>query len=464
MARAAALCCWCGKRFVRIGQHFWCSTEECRIRQAGCSVAVQKTTDGDPDNTTVTYLFVPLPKQVMFEESTARNLLGGGAAGSTKSMICRWSMYRRALRIKNYEGLLLRRTWDELRKHHFRLMEREAVIFREHGINVEFSTTNREMYFHDTGAVIEGGHMEQASDVDKYLGRERDDIAVDEGVTFDPHALLQLSTRARTSKPEVDEMGGARFRIYTNPGGSAASMIRAFFIDHEPDWEEYSDALKEEYDPKQWAYIPGDLTDNPYLPESYQSDLAVLQPWRYKQLRYNDWDVLAGTFFPEFAATKPYVQDLGDPGDNVEWFRSLDWGYISPGCVLWWACLADGVFYIRHEFKFSHRLIHDLVSKVKELQTDEFGLHESSIRYTVADPALKGADLHSIHSLTGEITGESMEETFAKEGMPVIMGKNTRVPGWNRVRSLLKLRDDQRPTLVIHPDCKYLLRTFAAAI
>lgn len=376
-------------------------------------------------------------------------------------------MYRRALRIPNYEGLLLRRTWDELKKHHFRLMEQEAAMFRSHGINVEFSTTNREMTFHDTGAVIEGGHMEKASDVDKYLGRERDDIAVDEGVTFEPHPLLQLSTRARSTKKEVLEMGGARFRVYTNPGGLAASMLRDFFIYHTPNWEEYSDELKEEYDPAQWQYIPGSLEDNPYLPPSYQGDLAVLQPWRFKQLRYNDWDVLAGTFFPEFVAKEPYVQDLGDPGDSVEWFHSLDWGYIKPGCVLWWACLPDGILYIRKELKFSMATVDKVVERIKEYDVElgvrhDIDAHSRILRYSVADKALKGTNTSS--SEDGMLTGETYQETFAKNGMPIVLSNSDRVQGWGRVRDLIKLRDDGRPTIVIHPSCTYLIRTFAAAI
>lgn len=379
-------------------------------------------------------------------------------------------MYRRALRIPHYEGLLLRRTWDELKKHHFRLMEREAVEFRKYGFNVEFSPTNREMYFHDTGAVIEGGHMEQASDVDKYLGRERDDIAVDEGVTFDPHALLQLSTRARSTKQGVLDMGGARFRVYTNPGGAAASMLRDFFIDHTPNWEDYSEELKDEYRADNWAYIPGSLEDNPYLPPSYQSDLAVLQPWRFKQLRYNDWDVLAGTFFPEFMASAPYVQDLGDPGSDCEWFHSLDWGYIKPGCVLWWACMPDGILYIRYALKFSHITVDKLVEKVKEIDVElgirpHISAHSRILRYSVADKALKGTN--TSQSSDGMLTGETYQETFANCGMPIVLSNSDRVQGWGRVRDFIKMREDGRPTIVIHPDAgdtRYLIRTFAAAI
>lgn len=469
-ARVEARCCWCKGRFVKIEGFYWCATEACRIRCAKYAVVVKQTIDGDPDNTKFHFLFVPLPKQVEFEECTSRNLLGGGAAGSTKSHICRWRMYRRALKIKNYEGLLIRRTWGELEKHHFRLMDREARLFTSFGIPCTFSITKREIEFHDTEAIIEGGHMESQDDIDKYLSRERDDISVDEGVTIPPQNLLELSTRARTTKVAVLEDGGARFSVYTNPGGIAATMLHDFFILHEPNWEDYSPALKDEYDPADWHYIPGNLEDNPYLPPSYQSDLAVLQPWRYQQLRYNDWDTVAGTFFAQFT-TKTHVADLGDPGEYVEWFRSLDWGYIQPGVVLWWACLADGILYIRKELKFSHMLIETLCEKVHDIDA-ELGVRRECLRYFVADPALKGPDITK--SKQGIITGETMQDTFAKAGMPIILGDNSREAGWVRCHELLGSRGtmqqndgtevDLGPRVIIHPDCRYLIRCLSSIV
>jgi hypothetical protein len=211
-------CCWCGGRFVRIDNHFWCESPACRRRQAAHAIAAE---DGNGKNH---FLYVPLPRQVMFDECYKRFMLGGGAAGSTKSHAARWSMYRRALTIPDYEGLLLRRTWPELEKHHFRLMEREERLFRNYGLNVTFTKTAREFKFHDTGAVIEGGHMENPDDVDKYLSRERDDIICDEGSTFEPRPLLELSTRARSTKPAVAKAGGARSAATITPMSGCTSL------------------------------------------------------------------------------------------------------------------------------------------------------------------------------------------------------------------------------------------------
>lgn len=299
-------CCWCGKKFVKIGATFWCSTQACRRRQAEHSIFVQ-----DQDGNT-TFLYVPLPRQVEFDSCTARYLLGGGAAGSTKSHSARYSMYRHALTIRDYEGLILRETWDELNKHHFRLMDREAEVFRQHGINANFSITNREMTFIVDGnkRVIEGGHMEDPKDVKKYLGRERDEIVADEGVLFPPKPLLELSTRARSTKEDMRKQGlRGLFRVYTNPGGPSSAMLRDLFKDHTPDWDSYSPKFREEYDPSEWVYIPGKLEDNPYLDENYERDLAVLEPWRYEQLRNNDWDIVQGLFFGKFKSST-HVVDL----------------------------------------------------------------------------------------------------------------------------------------------------------
>jgi hypothetical protein len=199
------------------------------------------------------------------------------------------------------------------------------------------------------------------------------------------------------------------------------------------------------------VYIPGALEDNPYLPEGYERDLAVLTPWRFQQLRHNDWNIVAGLFFTEFAAST-HVQDLGDPADSVAWFRSMDWGYVAPGVCHWWACLPDRRYYVRYEFKFSHATIPQVCSEIIN-RTKDAGI--SRVRYTAADPAM--------WQQLGT-TGEAMNETFAKCRVPITKAHNDRVNGWQRCHEILALRSDGKPTTVIHPSCVYLIRTLASAI
>jgi hypothetical protein len=444
-----ARCCWCGKGFVKVGNLFWCSTEACRTRQATHAIAV-KGSDGSHH-----FLYLPLPRQVEYDNVKKRYLLGGGAAGASKSHSARWGAYGRMLRYPGYEALILRKTWNELEKHHFRLMEKDAQVMQQFGIDANFSKTHREFtidFGNGIKSIIEGGHMENAIDVQKYLSRERDEIIADEGSTFDPKPLWELSSRARTTKPMLLKDGiRGLFRLFTNPGGPAASRIRDFFIDHEPNWEEFPKELQDQYDPDEWVYVPGNLEDNPYISAEYESDLAMLEPWRYQQLRHNDWDVISGHFFTSFKSTV-HVADLGDPGANCDWFRSLDWGYINPGCVLWWACLSDGIYYIRRDHKFSHATVEEVADNIRFVDED-LGIH--SVRYTVADPA--------IWSPNGN-TGEDINETFMRARIPVIKGKNDRPNGWQRIRQLLQLREDKKPHIFIHPDCRYLIRSLASAI
>src|SRR3990167_9011808 len=98
-------CCWCGGSFVKIGVHYWCQTPACRDRQAAHALSFQnvQTKAQEP-------FYVPLPKQVDFDSAITPMLLGGGAAGASKSHQARYGLYRRAFHIPGFEALILRRT------------------------------------------------------------------------------------------------------------------------------------------------------------------------------------------------------------------------------------------------------------------------------------------------------------------------------------------------------------------
>ncbi len=441
-----ATCCWCRASLVQVEGHWWCPTLACRTRQVDHCVARTIKKGAAP-----TWLYVPTPKQVEFDSCPAKYVLYGGAAGPGKSHAARWALYRRCLRIKNFRALLLRRTYPELESTHLDKMSMEADL-----VGAVFTKSERTLSFPATGALIRCGHMDDPAAVQKYLSTEYDVIVPDEGSTYEPDPLLELSTRARTSNPQVLQEGGAKFWIPSNPGGPSSSMLLDFFIDHQPDTEKYP-ALATEFRPDEWVYIPATLDDNPYIDPAYVRQLATLSKWRYEQLRHGDWRVFSGQFFHTFNERR-HVKDLGTP-EHVKWFRSMDWGFNAPGCWGWYAILPDGRLYCRADRKFHGESVQVNAQELKK-QTMALGIRKVS--YDVGDPAI-WAKTGLVGSGQAKYIGQSIGETFTRYGIAIGRGDNDRYNGWMRVHDLLRDAPDGDPWIVFHPDARYTIRSLAQA-
>lgn len=438
-----AKCCWCRQLLVVVDRIWWCPTPACREKQREHGLGLQAKKGG------WTWLYVPTPKQVVFDACPAKYILFGGAAGPGKSHAVRWALYRRCLRQPGYEAVLLRKTFPELEKTHLRRMRTEAPL-----IGAEFIESKHLMRF-PNGSLIECGHMDDEAGLQKWLSTEYHAIVPDEGSTFDPDRLLELSTRARRISPDGSEKG--KFWVVSNPGGPASSMLLDFFIDHQPDFEKYPH-LEKKYVPEQWAYIPALLDDNPYLDDDYEATLSVLQPWRYEQLRHGDWRVFSGQFFGTFNDRR-HVRDLGDLGGDVRWFRSMDWGHNKPGCWGWWAILPDGRIYKRTDRKFQGESV-QVNAKTLKARTEDLGIRKVS--YNVADPACF-IKTGNVGHKEARFIGQSIGETFGLNGVPLVRGDNDRYNGWQRLHDLLRDAPDGDPWMLFHPSCKYTIRSMAAA-
>lgn len=435
----SAVCCWCKRDLVQSdlkGFAAWlCPNVPCYTRQIQHAALVNAKGGAR-------YVNVPLPKQVEFRDRPEKYVLFGGAAGPGKSHEARWAAYELCLTIPNFQVLLLRETFGELERTHMQRMDAEQVL-----VGAKFTPSLHRMKW-TNGSQIECGHMEDAAAVRKYLSAEYDLIICDEGSLYDPDALLSLSTRARTSKPQVMARGGSKFWVVTNPGGPASQMLLDFFIDHTPDYDERP-ALKGKYKPEAWTFVPALLNDNPYIDPDYETSLAVEKPWRYQQLRYGNFRVFAGQFFPSWQESKHVV--AMDVPSGLQWFRSMDWGYNSPGCVLWWAVLGDGHLFVRSELKFQQMDVAE-VKKAIQARDKQLGIKKAISLY--GDPAMQAK--------TGQRTlhGASISEAL---GLGYVPADNDRFNGWMRCHQIL--RDDAAgvPWVQVHPDCRYLLRSIPAA-
>ena len=128
----------------------------------------------------------------------------------------------------------------------------------------------------------------------------------------------------------------------------------------------------------------------------------------------------------------------------------MDWGYNDPCAVLWFAVAPDGQVIVYREAYERMVLSSEMARRIRSLTGDE------KIAYTVASP-----DAWQKRGMEqgGDIGGMSISEVFAGGGVPLLKADNSRIPGWQRVREYLKLRDDGKPGLAIFSCCKNLIRT-----
>lgn len=390
-------------------------------------------------------LYSPTPKQLVFHNAAARNVLYGGAAGGGKSHALRWDAYMRCLTTKNYRALLLRRTYPELENTH---LEMVPVDLAE-GLPAEYLKSERKVRF-PNGSVLQFGHCEDEAAVGKYLSTEYDAIYFDELVTFTEKQFLMIRSRARSTKAGVKPV----IRAGTNPGGPESHWVRRRFI-----WQDITPKEDPRYDVADYQYVAATLDDNPHIDrEEYAANLESLPEELARAYRYGDWDIFPGQYFGEWRKAKHVTAEHMVYPAHWKRVRAVDWGFVKPGVCLWLVQLPDsGRWYVEQEYVFSRVLAADVAREIVR-RTKDRGV---KAQYTVADTAMWTPD--------GTV-GESMAETFARHGVPLTQADKRRIGtldrplGWQRLRHWLKDAPDGVPWLTVSPECAYLARTMPALI
>lgn len=405
----------------------------------------------------ISYFYIPHPKQVEGHMAPERNVMYGGRAGVGKSLWERMDAYMRCLARPGYRCLLLRRNITELRDTHLDKAELEAPLLgaKWHAA----SATGQYTVVFDNGSRLRFGHCETDASVKQYLSSEFDAIYLDEGATFTEYAARFIKSRLRTTKKGVIPI----CRIGSNPG---AMWLYRYYIS--------KDITKEEdpsYNPKDYRFIAAAMTDNVHV-NLEEQEMALNQlPTEAlrKMYRDGDWLAVEGQFFVEWTPRsrengrewhilkempKIFGPDGATPIDRVPWIRYVrvvDWGYDpDPGVCTWWALLPKGRCVAVLEYTFERTITAKVAKNIVEKSRNK------TITMTIGG--------HDFWMKDGQ-TGESMSETFAKNGISMYMANCDRVNGWQRVHAMLKeVTDDGRgPTpkmQVYEPGCPMLSRTF----
>lgn len=399
-------------------------------------------------------VFTPNPgPQTEFLAASEREVLYGGAAGGGKS----YGLLADPLRYfgnGNFNGLILRRTNDELRE----LVWKSQELYPQAYPGAKWAEKKSQWTF-PSGARLWMTYLERDEDVLRYQGQAFSYIGVDELTQYaTPFSWQYLRSRLRTTDPELPVF----LRATSNPGGPGHQWVKRAFVDPAPAGKAF-DATDIESGEKlvypethekageplfQRRFIPATLKDNPYLYEegNYEANLLSLPEMQRRQLLEGDWAIADGAAFPEFRVSQHVVEPFEIP---PEWrkFRACDYGYSSFSACYWFAIdPAYETLIVYRELYLSKHTGKDLAKAILEVERGE------TISYGVLDS--------SCWHQRGQI-GPSIAEEMISLGChwrPSDRSSGSRVAGRNRLHELLKYDDEKEmPGIIFFDTCRQVI-------
>tara|TARA_A100001388_G_scaffold230025_1_gene181992 strand:+ start:30664 stop:32535 length:1872 start_codon:yes stop_codon:yes gene_type:complete len=375
--------------------------------------------------------------QTEFLAASEREVLYGGAAGGGKS----YGLLADPMRYfsnPNFNGLILRRTNDELRELIWKSQELYPKAFK----GCRWAEKKSQWTF-PSGAKMWLTYLERDQDVLRYQGQAFSYVAFDELTQYaTPFAWNYMRSRLRTTDPDLP----IYMRATTNPGGSGHGWVKRMFIDPSPpnkkfvakDIETGKDLVYPESHEKSGEplfyrrFIPASLKDNPYLMEGgqYEANLLSLPEMQRRQLLEGDWAVADGAAFSEFRQDTHVIEPYEIPTDWRR-FRSCDFGYSSFSAVHWFAIDPSYNTLINYrELYLSQHTGRDLAKAVLQAEGSE------RIDYGVLDS--------SCWHNRGQIGPSIAEEMIAMgcRWRPSDRTNGARIAGKNRLHEVLKVNED----------------------
>lgn len=283
-------------------------------------------------------------KQWVAFESSATEILFGGAAGGGKSFLMRLAAILWCIAIPGLQVYLFRRIRDDLVGNHMEGPKGFRALLAGWVLCGFCQIVEDEIRFFN-GARIYLCHCKDEKDVYKYQGREIHVLLIDELTHFTEFMYRFLRNRVRMVGIVLPAQYVGKFpRVLcgANPGNIGHLWVKATFVASAPPLEMRRMSADEGGMLRQ--YIPSRLEDNPSMGRDdpgYEQRLEGLgSKSLVNAMRWGDWDIIEGAFFDCWDQKRHVVTPFEIPRDWTR-FRSGDWGSASPFSFGWWGIVSD---------------------------------------------------------------------------------------------------------------------------
>ena len=370
-------------------------------------------------------------KQEKFINSNAFETLFGGAAGGGKSygQLVDGLLY--ALKYKKSKQIIFRSTFADLEKSLIR------VSLDIYPLSIADYNSSKHTWKFNNGSIIDFGYIQYEKDVYQYQSAEYDVIRFDELTHFTEFMYTYMISRCRGANPYPK-----RIKSSTNPGGVGHSWVKERFIDiGEPNT--IHTCKLETGEEVTRIFIPSLVTDNKFMLEydpDYIKRLDALPEKERKALKYGDWDIYDGMFFPEFKRRIHVIEPFQIP-EHWNRYIAMDYG-LDMFAVLFIAIDTKGKAYVYNEIHKPNLIVSEARQTLKSI------MRHYKYKYIYAPPDLWNRNRD---------TGKSTAELFWEGGIDLTKASNNRIAGWLNVKEWLKVRkvrDEQTGELYEDSDLK----------
>ena len=403
--------------------------------------------------------------QTLLLSCPVEDLAFGGArgGGKTDGLLGDWLSYATEYG-EAARGVIFRKSYPELEE----VARRAREIYLPLGGKWKASSRTWDL----GGAELKLRFLASDDDADAYQGHSYSYIGFDELGNWSSFAGIDKLRACMRSPHGIP----CYLRNTANPGGRGHNLIRARYVAPAPPRKPFVDAESG----IRRVFIPSLLDDNKILttkdPDYWKRVVAsangredLIKAWRWGL-----WDIVAGGFFDDLFNRAVHVIKPFDIPPSWRVDRSFDWGSSKPYAVQFWAesdgtQAPNGRFYPRGTLFLAaqiygwngrpneglRRTATEIGRQIREAERGFNGSLWKGQRQVLPGPADP--------SIFATENGNCIAEDMGRVGVRWEQADNSRVPGWEKCRELIKASlasPMEEPGVFFFDTCTQFLRTF----